>query len=63
MIRTFETENPDDDLKYSSEKKSVKITTDDLAGELEKLTNEKTRMVKVKILRQYADELKVGKND
>ena len=63
MIRTFETENPGDNLQYDSEKKSVKITTDDLAGELEKLTNEKTRMVKVKILRQYADELKVGKND
>lgn len=41
------------------EQRRVKVTTDDLGGELEKLTDNDTRMVKVRITRQYADELEV----
>lgn len=59
-IETFETEHQDDDYEHYSVRKVTKVITDDLASELEKLTNENTRKINVKILRQYADELKEG---
>ena len=58
-IRTFESKDKYYDLKYTDQK-VTKIITDDLASELEKLVNKNTRSVKIKILRQYADELKVN---
>lgn len=59
LIRTFESEDEDCNLK-EADQKETKIITDDLASELEKLVNKNTRSVKIKILRQYADELKVN---
>ena len=55
LIRTFEK----NEVGTYNEQKHVKIITGDLGSELEKLVNDDTRMVKVKVTRQYADELEV----